>query len=212
MANAGNVFRPTHEQFIYMSVAMKIFRFLLLMGALLFLKAALAAPLPNEDIEVKVQITGETVIVDLSLVVLATRQQVWEVLTDFEHMSSFVSNLKESKVISTSGFVQKIFQRGSASYGPIDFPFESTREILLTPLDKIQSHMISGNMQKMEGTTQLVDENGSTRIIFHTESIPGHWLPPIAGRHFIEHETREQFQEIRNEILKRKSSLIALTN
>jgi hypothetical protein len=32
----------------------------------------------------------------------------------------------------------------------------------LTPLDKIESHMISGNMRKMEGTTQLFDEGGQT--------------------------------------------------
>jgi len=191
---------------------MKIFRFLPIIGLLLFLDVAIAAPLPEEDIDVKVQINGETVIVDLSFVVLATRQQVWAVLTDFEHMSGFVSNLKESKVISSSEFSQKIFQRGSASYGPIDFPFESTREILLTPLAKIQSHMISGTMKQMDGTTQLIDEQGGTRIVFHTESVPGRWLPPIAGRHFIEHETREQFQEIRDEILKRNSSLVALTN
>jgi hypothetical protein len=107
-------------------------------------------------------------------------------------------------VLSTSGTTQIIFQRGTANFGPINFPFESTREMLLTPFDKIQSHMISGNMRKMEGTTRLMDEGGRTRIIFHTESIPGYWIPPLAGKIFIEHETREQFLELRNEILKRK--------
>ena len=176
----------------------------LIMASSLYMTAAFADTPQDEDIEVKVKITGENVVVDLSLDVTATRQQVWTVLTDFDHMSSFVSNLKESKVISTSGFAQKIFQRGAASYGLIDFPFESTREIQLSPYDTIQSHMISGNMRKMDGTTRLVDESGRTRIIFHSDSIPGYWLPPIAGKLFIEHETREQFQEIRNEILKRK--------
>jgi hypothetical protein len=162
-----------------------------------------AEQLQNEDIEVKVQIKGENVIVDLSLVIAGTRQEVWEVLTDFDHMSNYVSNLKESKVVSNSGDTLNVYQRGAAKYGPINFPFESTREIKLTPFDKIQSHMISGNMSKMEGTTELVEADGQTRIHFHTESIPGVWLPPIAGRIFIEHETREQFQEIRNEIVKR---------
>ena len=171
---------------------------------------AAAEPLQDEDIEVKVQITGEDVIVDLSLFVAATPQQVWAVLTDFDHMSGFVSNLKESRVISISGSTLKIFQRGSANYGLIDFPFESTREIQLTPYDKIQSHMTSGNMRKMEGTTRLVEEGGRTRIIFHTDSIPGYWIPPIAGKAFIVHETREQFREIHDEILKRKSAADAL--
>lgn len=168
--------------------------------------AALADPRQNKDIEVKVQIAGENVIIDLSFVVPATRQDVWAVLTDFEHMAGFVSNLKESKVVSISGDALKIFQRGSAKYGPVSFPFESTREMRLIPFDKIQSHMISGNMHKMEGTTQLVDEGEQTRIIYHTDTIPGVWIPPIVGKVFIEHETREQFQEIRNEIIKRKQA------
>jgi hypothetical protein len=77
----------------------------------------------------------------------------------------------------------------------------------LTPFDKIQSHMISGNMRKMEGRTQLVDEGAQTRIIYHTDSIPGVWIPPIVGKVFIEHEIREQFQQIRDEIIRRKQAL-----
>ena len=125
-------------------------------------------------------------------------------LTDFEHMADFISNLKESKVVSISGDTLKIFQHGSAMYGPISFPFESTREIRLIPFDKIRSHMISGNMRKMEGTTQLIDEGGQTRIIYHTDTIQEVWIPPIVGKIFIEHEIREQFKEMRNEIIKRK--------
>jgi carbon monoxide dehydrogenase subunit G len=167
---------------------------------------AVAEQLQETDIDVKVQIIGESVIVDLSFVVAATRQDVWDVLTDFEHMANFVSNLKESKVISNLGDVLNVYQRGVANYGPINFPFESTREIKLSPLDKIQSRLIKGNVSKMEGTTQLTDEAGQTRIQLHTESIPGIWLPPIAGRSFIRHEIKAQFQEIRNEIMKRIKS------
>lgn len=195
-----------------MRVTTAIPRFLLVMGLVLSITAAFADTPQTEDIEVEVQITGDNVTIDLSLVVPATRQQVWAVLTDFEHMPSFVSNLKESKVIGTSGSVLKIYQRGSASYSLINFPFDSTREIQLTPLDKIQSHLISGNMLKMEGTTRLVEKGGNTMIIYHADAIPGHWLPPIAGRSFIEHETRAQFIQMRDEILRRKSSAVARNN
>ena len=183
---------------------MKKFFLMLLLFQLML--PAFADSQSGEDIEVKVQIAGENVIVDLSLVVPATRQQVWSVLTDFEHMAGFVSNLKESKVISMSGDTLKIFQHGSAKYGPLAFKFESTREMKLDPFDKIQSHLISGNMRKMEGTTWLVEEGSQTRIIYHTDTIPGVWIPPIVGKFFIEHETREQFLEMRNEIIKRKQS------
>ena len=168
------------------------------------MQIAMAEPAVDEDIEVKVKIDGASVTVDLSLVVPATRQEVWLVLTDFGHMADFISNLKESRVISTSGNTLKIFQRGVATYGPINFPFESTREIRLTPFDKIRAHMISGNMRRMEGMTRLIDEGGQTRIIYHTDTIQEIWVPPLAGNLFIEHEIREQFKEMRNEIMKRK--------
>ncbi|WP_090829333.1 SRPBCC family protein [Nitrosovibrio tenuis] len=173
--------------------------------------AALADPRQDKDIDVKVHIAGESVIVDVTFAVPATRQEVWVVLTDFEHMADFVSNLKESKVVSTSGNTLKIFQRGTATYGPISFPFESTREIRLIPFEKIRSHMISGNMRMMDGTTQLIDEGGQTRIIYHTDTIQERWIPPIIGKVFIEHEIRKQFHEMRNEIIKRKRASASST-
>lgn len=167
---------------------------------------AFAEPAQDEDIEVNVQINGESVIVDLTMFVPATPQQVWAVLTDFEHMTNFISNLKESRAISTTESTRTVFQRGEANFGMMSFPFESTREMKLTPYRKIESHMISGSMRKMEGTTQLSEENGQTKIVLHSESIPGNWIPPIVGKKFIAHETREQFQDIRDEVVKRKLS------
>jgi Polyketide cyclase / dehydrase and lipid transport len=181
--------------------------FLLLMCSVLFMAAALAEPWQDTDIAVKVRIAGDNVTVDVILAIPATRREVWVVMTDFEHMADFFSNLKESKIVSISEDLLKIFQRGSATFGPINFPFESTREIRLIPFDEIRSRMISGNMRKMEGTTQLIDEGGQTRIIYHTDTIQEIWIPSIIVKVFIENEIREQFRELRNEIMKRKRAL-----
>jgi carbon monoxide dehydrogenase subunit G len=176
--------------------------FLLFAWSVLFTTASLA---DSKDIAVKVKTTGENVIVDVTFAVPATRQEVWDVLTDFDHMSNFVSNLKESKVVHvSSGGMLTIFQRGSATYGPVSYSFESTREITLVPFHKIRTRLISGNMRKMEGTTHLIDEGGQTRVTHHTDSIPEVWFPLVVGQVFIEHEMREQFNEMRNEIIRRK--------
>ena len=178
--------------------------FLLFMWSMLFMTVSLADPVEVKDIEVQVKMAGENVIVDVTFTVPATQQEVWAVLIDFDHMADFVSNLQESKVVSVSGDTLTIFQRGSATYGPVSYPFESTREIRLMPFHKIRTHLISGNMRKMEGTTQLLDEGGQTRVIHHTDTIPEVWIPLAVGKVFIEHEMREQFHELRNEIIKRK--------
>ncbi len=174
------------------------------MWSVLFTTTSLADSLEAKDIEVKVNMAGENIIVDVTFSVSATQQEVWAVLVDFDHMADFVSNLKESKVVSVSGNTLTIFQRGAAIYGPVSYPFESTRKIRLMPFHKIRTHLISGNMRKMEGTTHLVDEGGRTRVIHHTDTIPDLWIPSVLGKVFIEHEMREQFQEMRNEIIKRK--------
>jgi len=59
-------------------------------------------------------------------------------------------------------------------------------------------------MYKLEGMTHLIDEGGQTRVIHRTDAIPKTWIPAAVGKIFIEHEMREQFNEMRNEIIKRK--------
>lgn len=184
---------------------------LLLLACAAFLVPAISAAAQQpDDIDVNVQISGDEVIVDLSLLVPATRQETWAVLTDFAHMSGFVSNLKESRVTASAGDTLEIFQRGSAAYGPISFPFESTRAIRLTPQEMIQSHLLSGSMRKMEGTTRLTEEGTQTRIVYHADTVPGVWIPPLLGKTFIEHEAREQFNEMRHEIMRRQHPPISL--
>lgn len=174
------------------------------LGLSLFSGASCADVRHDADIVVQVQTADENVSVDVSMPVDASREQVWAVLTDFAHMASFVSNVRESKIISSQGDVLVVSQRGTAKYGPLSFPFESTREIRLTPWDCIQSRLISGNMRKMTGLTMLFDLGAGTRVIYHADSIPGVWLPPLVGKTFIAHEMREQFQQMRDEIMRRK--------
>ena len=81
---------------------------------------------------------GENIVIDLNFPVPATQQEVWDMLIDFDRMAHFVSNLKESKVISVSQDKLTIFQRGAGTYGPLIYPFESTREVRLVPYNKIK--------------------------------------------------------------------------
>ena len=160
----------------------------------------------DKDIEVKVHLDGEDLLIDMNFTVLASTRQVWDVLTDFDHMTSFISNLQSSKITGRSGMVVQVSQKGVAKHAMMNFQFESAREIRLFPYEKILSHMVSGTMRKMEGETLLISEGDQTRVVYHADVVPGVWVPPVMGKVFIEHETREQFQEIRDEILKRKQA------
>ncbi|MEO8991580.1 MAG: hypothetical protein ABI284_04015, partial [Nitrosospira sp.] len=82
--------------------------------------------------------------------------------------------------------------------------FESVREIKLVPFERIHERMISGDMRKMEETTELRPERGQTRIVYRAVLIPGVWIPPMVGNEFVRQEVREQFQTLINEINRRE--------
>ncbi len=159
-----------------------------------------------DGIKVVIDIQGEVVHVDVELLIPATVKEVWDVMTDFEHLPQFISNITSSKVIARKGNVVRVAQQGKTSFGPLSFEFQSERELTLNPIDSFSSRMISGNMKRFNGMTRLEFATGSTRIRYHSEAVPDSVLPVTLGRSLIEAETREHFREIRNEIARRKTA------
>ncbi|WP_019143321.1 SRPBCC family protein [Noviherbaspirillum massiliense] len=182
--------------------------------ALLFAATLLAAtpilPKPVEDTErslaVQVRKSRGEVIVDVSMLVEASQRDAWDVLTDYDHMAEFFPRLTSSKVTQRNGNVLRLEQHGKVSYGLLSFPFESVREIELKPYEEIRSRAVGGSLRKGDADTRLVEEGGGTRIFYHSESVPAVWVPPGIGPAIIESGTRQQFESLRAEILKRKTA------
>ncbi len=126
-------------------------------------------------------------------------------MTDYDHMAKFVTNLEQSKVISRTGDTLTVFQKGTATRGPLTFSFENVREIVLTPYREIRSRMISGDLESSEFTTKVMESNGFARITNHGQFVPKIWVPPVIGPSLIAAETRRQFGQMRAEILRRKA-------
>jgi polyketide cyclase/dehydrase/lipid transport protein len=158
----------------------------------------------TSDIVVRVRKDGATISVGVECPLAATRAVVWEVLTDYDNMAKFISNLDQSVVRIRTGNRLLVYQKGKASRGPLTFPFENVREIELIPEREIRSRMTSGDAMPAEFTTRI-DERGTKLYIVHTgKYTPKTWVPPAIGPVLIEDETRKQYGEIRDEILRRE--------
>ena len=158
----------------------------------------------RKDIYISIQNNGEHIIVDAYFTVPVSSRLVWETLTDFDNVSSFISSVESSEIINRTGNTLHVTQNSAIRFSVATFNFESVREVNLIPIQKIKERMISGNMRKMEETTRIVPEGNQTRIIYHANIIPDIWILKYIGHVFIENEAREQFQEIRDEIIRRK--------
>lgn len=167
---------------------------------------AIAAPGDTRDIIVRANKAGDSIVVEVDCPVAAPRAVIWDVLTDYDNMAKFVSNLDQSAVRARMGNRLQVFQKGKASRGPISIAFENVREIELVPQTAIESKMVSGDIMPAAFTTRI-EVAGSTLHIVHAGSYtPSVWVPPVIGTALIEAETRKQYGEIRDEILRRATA------
>ena len=173
--------------------------------ALLCLCAAHAKADTDPAIGVQVRMQGGEAVVDVDFHVRATPQEVWAVLTDYDHATEFIAKLEKSVILSRTDRVLRVAQKGTMGWGPFSVPIETVVDIHLTPYEEIQSHLVSGNMQKNDATTRLIADASGTRVLFHLEAIPDAWLPPLIGRAMVELESRARFRQLVAEILRRKA-------
>ena len=165
-----------------------------------------AAAGTTADIVVRASLDAGRVTIAVECPVHAPREVAWEVLTDYDGMARFVSNLDESVVRLRFGDRLQVFQKGKATRGPLTFPFESLRDIELAPQVEIRSTMVSGDTTPAAFTTRIEGTAPALRIVHSGTYTPRLWVPPLLGPVLIEMETRKQYGEIRDEILRRAAA------
>jgi hypothetical protein len=169
--------------------------------------AAVAVPataaVSDEDIIVHVRKDGQEIVVDVDCPVRASLQVVWDVLTDYDNMSRFLSHVQVSSVHGRVDNVLTVRQKGRTTTGPFSFAFDNVREVELRPYTEIRSHLISGDLKAFAFTTRFVSVGEIVHIVNSGRYTPNIWIPPLIGPALIEAETRSQFREVRAEILRR---------
>ena len=180
-------------------------RLLAMVLALLWIFAGHAKADADPAIDVGVRMQGDEVFVDVSFLVRVTPQEAWAVMTDYDHATDFISKLEKSVILSRTDAMLVVSQKGTMGWGPFSVPLETVTEVRLTPYEKMQGRMVSGNMKKNESTTRLIADASGTRVVYHLQSIPEVWMPPLIGRALVEFETRARFRQLVEEILRRKA-------
>ena len=179
----------------------------LLALALPLAHAQASAPVSADgDLQVTVQKNGEVVTIDSSITLPASPQEVWAVLSDFDHMASFLHGVDASSITARNGNLWRVEQKGHTSHAGFSFKFESVREVTVQPFESIQSHLVSGTLKKHETLTRLAPDGTGTRVTYHAESIAGVWVPPLIGPSVVEGEVRQQFQDIQRELQRRQAA------
>lgn len=160
----------------------------------------------DQNIGIAVQQNGDTFIIDATMEVPVSVDTAWEVMTDFDHMTSILGNLTLSKVISRNGNAWIVRQEGLAKYGPFSYSFESDRQIHLEPKKRIVARNLTSTATRMDSEAEIVPLNQDVHIKYHIEMVPGSLLVRMFGLPLVRHEVEEQLQRMAREMTLRRTA------
>jgi carbon monoxide dehydrogenase subunit G len=135
--------------------------------------------------------------------VAAPMDVVWQTLTDYEHLASFIPDMQTSRVISAPGEPLHVRQEGATRFIGYNFPINVTFEIDTDPPNKVQFHSIVGNVRDMEGSYRLDMSDGVTHLHYEARFRPDFWVPALIGPSIMHGEINRQFEGLAAEILRR---------
>ena len=184
---------------------MRIAAFFCLFAAASWAGSAAAAQGSEEDIAVHVHKEHSTYEIAFEFTVPATIEQTWNVLADFDHMAQILSNMDSSRIVSREGDRIIVAQTSHGKVGPIHVSVDGLREIVLKPPTEMRSHLLKGDLKASDFTTELHEEGAVTRVTGHGRLVVAAWAALALGADNVAAQTRQQYQELRNEILRRKA-------
>ena len=172
-------------------------------GILLILNIAAVAAQPG--LAITVEKRGDAFVVDATVDFPVPLQTAWDVLTDFDNMTSVLSNLTASRITGRSGNTLLVQQEGKARYGIFSYAFASEREIRLEPMKRILAKQLSGNAKRFASAMELSETGNGTQGRYHAEVVPDSGIARAFGGPFLQHEIEEQFTAMANEMVRRKA-------
>ena len=96
-----------------------------------------------------------------------------------------------------------IEQHGVAKFGLASFSYVSVRHLEPDPPRTIRSTQVKGNMRRLESLMTLAPDGDGTKLVYHLEMVPGALAATVMSKEFLEHELREQFSAIIEEMARR---------
>jgi hypothetical protein len=158
----------------------------------------------EEDMQVEVSRHGDVVTVHAQFAVPVGSRQAYAVLTDYDHMTEFLADLDESRILSRTENSMLVRQTGQVRFGWFSIPFEYVRRVDLFPGTRLVSHVVSGSVKRGDVTTSLQELNGQTVVTYDSKATMGYWLPFGIGDSAIASHVRRDLESMRSEMLRRK--------
>ena len=164
-----------------------------------------AASAPGPDVAVHVERDGATFTVEAEFSVAADVDQIWEVLTDFDRMAQILSSVDASRIANRDGNRFEVIQKSHGNAGPVRISQDSVRQVELVPKREIRSHLLKGDLKASDFTTSVGEEGSVSKVTVRGKFVAGGLAASVLTVEAVEAQTRRNYQELRDEILRRQA-------
>lgn len=164
------------------------------------------APYP---LSVQAQLQGCAVAVEATAHVRSSYAVIWQTLTDYDHLASFIPGIRESAVVERRGCAAIVRQRGYASFLFLSVPLDVVVESLERPPSAISIRVLQGNLKRLDGGYHLREIPGAEdEYVLGWSGLiePAVPLPMMFAVPFLKAHIEDQFAGMVKEIGRRQAA------
>ncbi|KPK33108.1 MAG: hypothetical protein AMJ66_05830 [Betaproteobacteria bacterium SG8_40] len=160
-----------------------------------------------DDLAVEAKRAGSAVAVEARATLTAPAELIWATLTDYDHLSEFIPGMRESRIIGRRGPAAIVEQLGEASFLVFSFGIDVVVESAEYPPDRIEIHVVSGNLRRLDGAYRLSagEEEGTWVLSWSGVIEPALPVPSFLTVGLMRRNVEAQFSGMVAEIEKRQA-------
>jgi ribosome-associated toxin RatA of RatAB toxin-antitoxin module len=145
--------------------------------------------------------------VEASQVLQTDAHTLWDTLTDYNRLASFIPDLVSSRVISAPGAPKRVEQIADAGMFAFVMPDQVVLALEETPNSSIRFRAVTGKLVSMTGEWRIVGDKAPVTLLYRAHIVPLSPIPPLGSGYFVEDEVRARFEAVGREAERRSRDI-----
>ena len=172
-----------------------------LLAAICLTMASSCALATNARVSANTGLSG--VKVEASQVLQTDARTLWETLTDYNRLATFIPDMVSSRVISAPGAPKRVEQIADAGLFAFIMPDQVVLALEETPNSSIRFRAVTGKLVSMTGEWRIVGDRAPVTLLYRAHIVPLSPIPPLGSGFFVEDEVRARFEAVGREAERR---------
>ncbi len=172
-----------------------------LLAAICLLYAAASAATGQARVKASTGLTG--VRVEATQVLQTDPRTLWDTITDYNRLATFIPDMVSSRVISAPGAPKRVEQIADAGMFAFIMPDQVVLALEETPYSVIRFRAISGKLVSMTGEWRIIGDKAPVTLAYRAHIVPMSPIPPLGSGYFVEDEVRARFEAVGREAERR---------